>query len=122
MDIEEKRRKKAEYQRVWRASKKQSEQAIAPVIIKPTIAVNTDTEPLKYKPKKAKKIVYKFADSSSSSSSSSEEEVVYVKKIKDKSKKQIHYKQDTNNKEYRQNDSLDSTFINHHKKYYIKEQ
>jgi hypothetical protein len=59
MDIEEKRRKKAEYQRVWRASKKQSEQAIAPVIIKPTIAVNTDTEPLKYKPKKAKKIELK---------------------------------------------------------------
>jgi len=59
MDIEEKRRKKAEYQRVWRASKKQNEQAIAPVIIKPTIAVNTDTEPLKYKPKKEKKIQLK---------------------------------------------------------------
>ena len=53
------------------------------------------------KPKKEKKIVYKLADSSSSSSSE-EEEVVYVKKIKDKNKKQIHYKQENNN-------SLDST-------------
>lgn len=59
MDIEEKRRKKAEYQRAWRASKKQSEQTTPPVIIKPTIEVNTDTEPLKYKPKKAKKIQLK---------------------------------------------------------------
>ena len=55
------------------------------------------------KPKKEKKIVYKLAESSSSSSSDDEDEkVVYVKKIKDKSKKQIHYKQDTN-------ESLDST-------------
>ena len=62
------------------------------------------------KPKKEKKIVYKLADSSSSSSSDDEDEkVVYVKKIKDKSKKQIHHKQDTNDREYRQNESLDST-------------
>ena len=62
------------------------------------------------KPKKEKKIVYKLAESSSSSSSDDEDEkVVYVKKIKDKSKKQIHHKQDTNDREYRQNDSLDST-------------
>ena len=55
------------------------------------------------KPKKEKKIIYKLAESSSSSSSDDEDEkVVYVKKIKDKSKKQIHYKQDTN-------ESLDST-------------
>ena len=40
--------------------------------------------------------------SSSSSSDDEDEKVVYVKKIKDKSKKQIHYKQDTN-------ESLDST-------------
>lgn len=59
MDISEKRRKKAEYQRVWRAGKKQNEQTTPPVIIKPTIEVNTDTEPLKYKPKKAKKIQLK---------------------------------------------------------------
>ena len=62
------------------------------------------------KPKKEKKIVYKLAESSSSSSSDDEDEkVVYVKKIKDKSKKQIHHKHDTNDREYRQNDSLDST-------------
>jgi len=60
------------------------------------------------KPKKEKKIVYKLADSSSSSSEE-EEEVVYVKKIKDKSKKQIHHKQENNDREYRQNESLDST-------------
>ena len=49
------------------------------------------------KPKKEKKIVYKLAESSSSSSSDDEDEkVVYVKKIKDKSKKQIHYKQENN--------------------------
>jgi len=53
------------------------------------------------KPKKEKKIVYKLADSSSSSSSE-EEEVVYVKKIKDKNKKQIHYKKEDE-------DTLDST-------------
>ena len=53
------------------------------------------------KPKKEKKIVYKLADSSSSSSEE-EEEVVYVKKIKDKSKKQIHYKKEDEN-------TLDST-------------
>ena len=52
------------------------------------------------KPKKEKKIVYKLADSSSSSSE--EEEVVYVKKIKDKNKKQIHYKKEDEN-------TLDST-------------
>ena len=62
------------------------------------------------KPKKDKKIVYKLAESSSSSSSDDEDEkVVYVKKIKDKSKKQIHHKQENNDREYRQNESLDST-------------
>jgi hypothetical protein len=62
------------------------------------------------KPKKEKKIVYKLADSSSSSSSDDEDEkVVYVKKIKDKSKKQIYHKQENNDREYRHNDSLDST-------------
>ena len=60
-------------------------------------------------PKKEKKIVYKLADSSSSSSDDEDEKVVYVKKIKDKSKKQIFHKQENNTKEYRQNDSLDST-------------
>jgi len=59
------------------------------------------------KPKKEKKIVYKLADSSSSSSSDDEDEkVVYVKKIKDKNKKQIYHKQENND---RHNDSLDST-------------
>jgi hypothetical protein len=52
--------------------------------------------------------VYKLADSSSSSDDE-DEKVVYVKKIKDKSKKQIYHKQENNTKEYRQNDSLDST-------------
>ena len=52
---------------------------------------------------KEKKIVYKLADSSSSSSSDDEDEkVVYVKKIKDKSKKQIYHKQENT-------DSLDSS-------------
>ena len=60
-------------------------------------------------PKKEKKSVYKLADSSSSSSDDEDEKVVYVKKIKDKSKKQIYHKQENNTKEYRQNDSLDST-------------
>ena len=60
-------------------------------------------------PKKEKKIVYKLADSSSSSSDDEDEKIVYVKKIKDKSKKQIYHKQENNTKEYRQNDSLDST-------------
>jgi hypothetical protein len=59
------------------------------------------------KSKKEKKIVYKLAESSSSSSSDDEDEkVVYVKKIKDKNKKQIYHKQENND---RQNDSLDST-------------
>jgi len=57
-------------------------------------------------PKKEKKIVYKLADSSSSSSDDEDEKVVYVKKIKDKSKKQIYHKQENND---RHNDSLDST-------------
>ena len=62
------------------------------------------------KSKKEKKIVYKLAESSSSSSSDDEDEkVVYVKKIKDKSKKQIYHKQENNDREYRHNDSLDST-------------
>ena len=54
------------------------------------------------KPKKEKKIVYKLADSSSSSSDDEDEKVVYVKKIKDKSKKQIYHKQENT-------DSLDSS-------------
>ena len=53
------------------------------------------------KPKKEKKIVYKLADSSSSSDDE-DEKVVYVKKIKDKSKKQVYHTQDNI-------DSLDST-------------
>jgi hypothetical protein len=62
------------------------------------------------KSKKEKTIVYKLAESSSSSSSDDEDEkVVYVKKIKDKSKKQIYHKQENNVKENRHNDSLDST-------------
>ena len=61
------------------------------------------------KEKKEKKIVYKLADSSSSSSDDEDEKVVYVKKIKDKSKKQIYHKQENNDREYRQNESLDST-------------
>ena len=62
------------------------------------------------KPKKEKKIVYKLAESSSSSSSDDEDEkVVYVKKIKDKNKKQVYHKQENNDREYRHNDSLDST-------------
>ncbi len=48
------------------------------------------------KPKKEKPIVYKLAESSSSSSDSSsdeeEEKVVYVKKVKNKNKKQIYHK------------------------------
>ena len=55
--------------------------------------------------KKEKRIVYKLADSSSSSSDDEEEKVVYVKKIKDKSKKQIYHKQDMPDGR----DSLDST-------------
>ena len=58
------------------------------------------------KSKKQKKIVYKLADSSSSSSDDEDEKVVYVKKIKDKNKKQIYHKQENND---RHNDSLDST-------------
>jgi hypothetical protein len=50
--------------------------------------------------KKEKKIVYKLAESSSSSSDDEDEKVVYVKKVKDKNKKQVYHKQD---------DSLDST-------------
>jgi hypothetical protein len=53
------------------------------------------------KPKKEKKIVYKLADSSDSSDDD-DEKVVYVKKIKDKDKKQIYNKPENNN-------SLDST-------------
>ena len=47
------------------------------------------------KPKKEKKIVYKLADSSESSDDD-DEKVVYVKKIKDKDKKQIYHKPDNN--------------------------
>lgn len=51
MNDEEKRQKKNEYQRKWRAKKAES------IISKPILEVNLDDAvPLKYKPKKAKKI------------------------------------------------------------------
>lgn len=58
MDIEEeKRRKKAEYQRNWRAKNKTDTVSI---ITKPVLQVSLDnTEPLKYKPKRAKKVELK---------------------------------------------------------------
>jgi hypothetical protein len=66
--------------------------------------------------KKEKKIVYKLADSSSSSSDDEDEKVVYVKKIKDKNKKQIYHKKesvryDPQSESYHplREDSLDST-------------
>ena len=56
MDAEEKRRKKTEYQRIWRAKQK----AIEPVISKPVLNVNLDNiTPLKYKPKRAKTVPLK---------------------------------------------------------------
>jgi hypothetical protein len=56
MDAEEKRRKKTEYQRQWRAR----QQGAVPVISKPPLEVNLDnTAPLKYKPKKAKAVPLK---------------------------------------------------------------
>ena len=65
------------------------------------------------KTKKEKTIVYKLAESSSSSDSSSddeEEKVVYVKKVKNKNNnKKIYHKPENNDREYRQNESLDST-------------
>lgn len=55
----EKRRKKTEYQRLWRARK--SQDAVAePIIDKPVLVVNLDNiQPLKRKPKKAKTIPLK---------------------------------------------------------------
>lgn len=54
MDDEAKRQKKNEYQRKWRAKKAES------IISKPILEVNLDDSvPLKYKPKKAKKIELK---------------------------------------------------------------
>lgn len=54
MDDEQKRQKKNEYQRKWRAKKAES------IISKPILEVNLDDAvPLKYKPKKAKKIELK---------------------------------------------------------------
>jgi len=56
MDAEEKRRKKTEYQRIWRAKQK----GIEPVISKPVLNVNLDDiTPLKYKPKRAKTVPLK---------------------------------------------------------------
>lgn len=54
MTDEERRQKKNEYQRKWRASKKPDTES---VISKPVLEIDLDnTTPLKYKPKKAKKI------------------------------------------------------------------
>jgi hypothetical protein len=59
MDAEEKRRKKTEYQRIWRARKKGVE-PVEPVITKPDLDVNLDDiTPLKYKPKRAKTVPLK---------------------------------------------------------------
>lgn len=55
----EKRRKKTEYQRLWRARKAQDAVA-APIIDKPVLEVNLDNiAPLKHKPKRAKTIPLK---------------------------------------------------------------
>ncbi len=57
MDTEEKRRKKAEYQKAWRANKKVENESI---INKPILEVSLDNiDPLKKRPKKAKKIELK---------------------------------------------------------------
>jgi hypothetical protein len=58
MDDAQKRIKKNEYQRKWRANKNPT-QPIPCIISKPELVVDTDTIPLKYKPKKAKKITLK---------------------------------------------------------------
>lgn len=59
MDAEEKRRKKTEYQRLWRARQKGTA-VVEPVISKPELEVILDdTTPLKYKPKRAKAIPLK---------------------------------------------------------------
>jgi hypothetical protein len=58
MDAEEKRRKKTEYQRIWRA--RQQNKGAEPVISKPELEVNLDDiNPLKYKPKRAKAVPLK---------------------------------------------------------------
>lgn len=52
MDDEQKRQKKNEYQRLWRAKKSGKEV----IITKPVVEISLDnTDPLKYKPKRAKK-------------------------------------------------------------------
>lgn len=58
MNEDLKRQKKNEYQRKWRANKASP---IPPpsIIHKPDLVIDTDTIPLKYKPKKAKKITLK---------------------------------------------------------------
>ena len=55
MNEDLKRQKKNEYQRKWRANKASP---IPPpsIIHKPDLVIDTDTIPLKYKPKKAKKL------------------------------------------------------------------
>lgn len=59
MDAEEKRRKKTEYQRLWRA-RKATTAVVEPVISKPELEVILDdTTPLKYKPKRAKAVPLK---------------------------------------------------------------
>jgi hypothetical protein len=50
MDDAEKRRRKNEYQRIWRARKKDPNN----IIEKPELVVDTDVSALKYKPKKAR--------------------------------------------------------------------
>lgn len=58
MDDAQKRLKKNEYQRKWRANKNPT-QPIPSIITKPELVVDTDALPLKYKPKKSKKITLK---------------------------------------------------------------
>ena len=58
MDDAQKRLKKNEYQRKWRANKNPT-QPIPSIISKPELVVDTDALPLKYKPKKSKKITLK---------------------------------------------------------------
>jgi hypothetical protein len=53
-----KRQKKSEYQRKWRA-KKTNQPPVPSILTKPELVIDTNTIPLKYKPKKAKKIPLK---------------------------------------------------------------